>query len=47
MLGDTGTAMLGIVIVDIWQWTPLIILIALAGLKRVPYDQLEAKMVLM
>ena len=45
ILGDPGTAMLGIVIVDIWQWTPLIILITLAGLKRVPRDQLEANMV--
>ena len=40
-----GTAMLGIVIVDVWQWTPLITLITLAGLKRVPQDQLEANMV--
>lgn len=45
ILGDTGTAMLGIVIVDVWQWTPLIVLITLAGLKRVPRDQLEANMV--
>lgn len=45
ILGDPGTAMLGIVIVDVWQWTPLIILITLAGLKRVPRDQLEANMV--
>lgn len=45
ILGDTGTAMLGIVIVDVWQWTPLITLIVLAGLKRVPRDQLEANMV--
>lgn len=45
ILADTGTAMLGIVIVDVWQWTPLIILIVLAGLKRVPSDQLEANMV--
>ncbi len=45
ILGDTSTAMLGIVIVDVWQWTPLIILITLAGLKRVPRDQLEANMV--
>ncbi len=45
ILGDPATAMLGIVIVDIWQWTPLIILITLAGLKRVPRDQLEANMV--
>jgi len=45
ILGDRGTAMWGIVIVDIWQWTPLIALITLAGLKRVPRDQLEANMV--
>jgi multiple sugar transport system permease protein len=45
ILGDTTTAMWGIVIVDVWQWTPLIILITLAGLKRVPRDQLEANLV--
>lgn len=45
ILGDRNTAMLGIVIVDVWQWTPLITLITLAGLKRVPSDQLEANMV--
>ena len=45
ILGDRATAMWGIVIVDVWQWTPLIVLITLAGLKRVPIDQLEANMV--
>lgn len=45
ILADPKTAMLGIVLVDTWQWTPLITLIALAGLKRVPRDQLEANMV--
>ncbi len=45
ILGDPSTAMLGIVIVDTWQWTPLITLIVLAGLKRVPREQLEANMV--
>lgn len=45
MIGDAKTAMLAIVLVDVWQWTPLITLIALAGLKRVPQDQLEANMV--
>ncbi len=45
ILADVDTAMWGIVIVDVWQWTPLIILITLAGLKRVPQDQLEANMV--
>jgi multiple sugar transport system permease protein len=37
--------MIGVVLVDVWQWTPLITLITLAGLKRVPQDQLEANMV--
>lgn len=45
VLGSSDTAMLGIVAVDVWQWTPLIALIVLAGLKRVPQDQLEANMV--
>ena len=45
ILGSTKTALYGIVLVDVWQWTPLITLITLAGLKRVPQDQLEASMV--
>ena len=45
ILGDPSTAMFGIVIVDVWQWTPLITLITLAGLKRVPQDQAEANLV--
>jgi multiple sugar transport system permease protein len=45
MLGSPESAMVSIVLVDAWQWTPLIILIVLAGLKRVPQDQLEANMV--
>jgi multiple sugar transport system permease protein len=45
ILADTKTAMWGVVLVDVWQWTPLITLITLAGLKRVPQDQLEANMV--
>lgn len=45
ILGSSKTAMYGIVLVDVWQWTPLITLITLAGLKRVPQDQLEANMV--
>ncbi len=45
ILADVKTAMWGIVLVDVWQWTPLITLITLAGLKRVPQDQLEANMV--
>jgi multiple sugar transport system permease protein len=45
ILGSPTTAMFGVVLVDVWQWTPLIMLIVLAGLKRVPQDQLEANMV--
>ena len=45
ILAIPSTAMMGIVLVDVWQWTPLITLITLAGLKRVPQDQLEANMV--
>jgi multiple sugar transport system permease protein len=45
IFGGTDTAMIGIVMVDVWQWTPLITLIVLAGLKQVPQDQLEANMV--
>jgi multiple sugar transport system permease protein len=45
ILADVKTAMWGIIIVDTWQWTPLITIITLAGLKRVPRDQLEANMV--
>lgn len=45
ILASSNTAMIGLVLVDVWQWTPLITLITLAGLKRVPQDQLEANMV--
>lgn len=45
ILARADTAMIAVIVVDVWQWTPLITLIALAGLKRVPRDQLEANMV--
>ena len=28
--------------VDVWEWTPLVALIVLSGLKLVPHDQVEA-----
>lgn len=37
-----STAFMAVVAADVWEWTPLIILIVLAGLKAVPQDQLEA-----
>ena len=45
ILGNKFWAMFGVVATDVWQWTPLIALITLAGLKRVPQEQLEANMV--
>ncbi len=35
-------ALASVVIVDIWQWTPFVVLLALAGLGTVPTDLLEA-----
>lgn len=35
-------ALAAIVIVDVWQWTPFVVLLALAGLGTVPTDLLEA-----
>lgn len=37
-----STAFVAVVAADVWEWTPLIMLIVLAGLKSVPQDQLEA-----
>lgn len=42
ILGSTDHALWAIVAVDVWEWTPLVALIVLSGLKLVPQDQLEA-----
>ncbi|RME76219.1 MAG: sugar ABC transporter permease [Chloroflexi bacterium] len=41
-LGDTTIAKFSIVLVDVWEWTPFIILILLAGLMSLPPDVEEA-----
>jgi len=41
-LTDLKTSMIALVIVDVWQWTPFIMLIALAGLSAVPKYLYEA-----
>lgn len=41
-LANPNIALFSIAIVDIWQWTPFIILIVLAGLEAVPDDFYEA-----
>src|SRR5271156_1875706 len=39
-------ALAAIIVVDVWQWTPLMFLILLAGILAVPEDQLKAAMML-
>ena len=41
-LGDPNLAMIAVMIADIWQWSPLMFLILLAGILGVPEDQLKA-----
>lgn len=46
LLGGTGQyALVGVLLADIWQWTPFCILILLAGLKALPTEPLEAAQV--
>lgn len=39
---DRSTALLSLVIVEFWQWTPLVVLLLLAGLKSLPTESYEA-----
>jgi len=41
-LSDPTLALIAVMIADIWQWTPLMFLILLAGLVGVPQDQIKA-----
>ncbi|MDJ0959951.1 MAG: sugar ABC transporter permease [Acidimicrobiia bacterium] len=41
-LGDPGLAMASIIAFDVWQWTPFVALIFLAGLQSVPSQVYEA-----
>jgi multiple sugar transport system permease protein len=42
LFSDSSTALATLVFVDVWEWTPLMALILLAGLKALPGDLLEA-----
>lgn len=41
-LGNTATALWATVVIDIWQWTPLVILIMLAAIETLPKDVYDA-----
>ena len=42
LLASGGTALMAVIIVDVWQWTPFMVLIMLAGLRALPKDPFEA-----
>ena len=42
ILGDPTKAFIGLVALDVWEWTPLMFLILLAGLQSLPTEPLEA-----
>ena len=42
ILGNASTAMAGVLVAEIWQWTPFMVLIMLAGLRSLPKEPFEA-----
>lgn len=42
MLGNPSTALIGLMLADVWQWTPFMVLIFLAGLRALPKEPYEA-----
>jgi len=41
-LGELATAMPAVILIDLWQWTPLLMIIFLAGLKSLPVEPYDA-----
>jgi multiple sugar transport system permease protein len=42
VLAHPSSAFIGVVAVDVWEWTPLLFLIILAGLQSLPQEPIEA-----
>lgn len=42
ILGNAGTALPGVLLAEVWQWTPFMVLIMLAGLRSLPKEPFEA-----
>jgi multiple sugar transport system permease protein len=42
VLAHPTSAFFGLIVVDVWEWTPLLFLIILAGLHSLPQDPIEA-----
>jgi multiple sugar transport system permease protein len=45
MLGDPTLAWVVLIVLDMWQWTPFVALILMAGLQSLPLEPREAAMV--
>ena len=44
ILSTASTALWGVMLADVWQWTPFMVLIFLAGLRSLPSEPYEAAM---
>jgi multiple sugar transport system permease protein len=42
LLSTSSTALWAVLVADVWQWTPFMVLIMLAGLRALPKDPFEA-----
>jgi len=45
ILSDPDRALAGVMLADIWQWTPFMVLIFVAGLRSLPRDPFESAMI--
>lgn len=44
-LGTQFFSRLGVILIDVWQWTPFVFLVLYAGLQSIPRDVVEASLV--
>lgn len=44
-LGNPKWSMFAVIVVDIWQWTPFVVITLLAGMRSVPDEPIEAALV--
>ena len=44
-LGNPSVALWSAIAVDVWQWTPLVILVLLSGLEALPKEPIEAALI--
>jgi len=42
LIGDPSTALLSVIVTDIWQWTPFMMILLLSGLQSLPQEPYEA-----